>query len=67
MKKIRLATFFLCLAVLSGILAIPVAGEVLYTYPEAECDRIESGSARLVYLGTTAADDVVPVSYTHLL
>lgn len=59
MKKIRLAAFFLCLAVLSGILAIPVAGEVLYTYPEAEGDRIESGSAMLVYLGTTAADDVV--------
>ena len=59
MKKIRFTAFFVCLVVLMGILAVPAAGQVLYPYPETEGDRVESASAMLVYLGTTAADDVI--------
>ena len=58
MKKIRFAAFFACLAVWAGILSVPAAAQVLYPYPEAEGDRVESASAMLVYLGVTSADAV---------
>lgn len=59
MKKSQFLSFFLCLMLFTGLLAAPVSAQVLYDYPTSEGNTIESPSAMLVYLGTTAEQDVV--------
>ena len=59
MKKSHFLSLILCLVVLLGCLYLPGSAQVLYDYPSSGGDSIVSPSAMLVYLGTTAEQDVI--------
>lgn len=59
MKKTNFLSFFLTLVLVAGLLASSASAQVLYDYPSSQENTIVSPSAMLVYLGTTADQDVV--------